>query len=264
MRARTGAVVGFVVVAALALAVATGRADQGYPNSSPSTAISLPIGTPVTVPGPFEVQDTGTWLRLPTTVRTGDLLRLAVDNTNGQAGIGVTTQALFTAVPPTDDFGAIDTFHKYCCGPGVDVGTKNRIYVPYKPATSGQGFLVVSSWNVDGGTVTVTLEQILQKIVLGMAARAWVPQHFTLVANARYGDNTPVANGLAGILSWRVSGVPGTKFTTVARAKSAGGTFTFHGAFPKTAVGKQVQYRACATTPDGRIVCAATLHSHIR
>ena len=90
---------GIIVIVVLAAAAAA-LGDSGYPNSSPSTAVALPIGTPVTVPGPYRSQDTGTWLKLPTIVRTGDRLQLAVDNTSGQAGIGATTQALFTAVPP--------------------------------------------------------------------------------------------------------------------------------------------------------------------
>lgn len=222
------------------------------PNTSPSKAKTVQVGVPFT--GSWPGSEGFHWWRLPTVVRPGDEVQLAVDVTNG-TGIDL------CLVPPVDDFDAGDASE--ACSE-VFVGLLDRLVLPYDQS-AGQPFLLVKPGccrEENPGTYTVTIERIVTLVNLGMAIPPQIPADFVLTANLTYGDNTPAADGISAFLQWRY--LPAGKdnpapFVNVATALSSGGVATFVGAMPPEAQGGTVQMRACVAQPGGTDVrCGAS------
>jgi hypothetical protein len=246
---------GIVTSSLLGSALAAGPTGPG---STPSRAFQLELGVPLTIPGPDNDEDR--FLRLPGVARLGDRFQLAVEN-DGLEGLGVTNAAVFFSCAPMDDF---DDFSRCSQGdhPTVNRDTKARISVPYDVSTSGQGYIIVRAFNQYGGSLTLTLEQVIQRVRVGMPAKATVPRRFELTANVRYGDNTPVPDGSAVALRWRLSG-RGKTYRALVSAATSGGRATFRGAFPLATRGRKVHYQAC-TSVGGKLACSVPIRSRVR
>lgn len=249
-----------VLVTALALTGFLAPNALASPNTGPSKAKTVKVGVPFTGNWPGTKGATH-WWRLPTTLRPGDEVQLAVDARDE------TTYLCF--VPPVDDFDVANALSN-CDSRDFSVHGLDRLIMPYDLA-AGQPFLVVNtsdSWNsgileyLSGGSYTITIERIVTLVNLGMAIPPQIPANFVLTANLTYGDNTPAADGTPAFLQWRY--VPADSdnpdpFVNVASALSSGGVATFVGAMPPEAQGGTVQMRACVAQPGGDSVrCGAS------
>lgn len=225
-------------------------------NTTPSKAKAVKVGVPFT--GNWPGSDASVhWWRLPTTLRPGDEVQLAVDT---DAYIDL------CLVPPIDDFDAADSLSD-CRNREVEVSGLDRLTMPYDLA-AGQPFLAVSndsyccSLEDLSGRYTITLERIVTLVNLGMAIPPRLPASFVLFANLTYGDNTPAADGTLAFLQWRYQPADRDNpdpFVNVALASSVGGVATFVGTMPPEAQGGTVQLRACVEQPGGDSVrCGAS------
>jgi hypothetical protein len=262
-----------VLCCSLGLAGAAPSTAGASGNTGPSKAANVQVGAPFTGVWQGTPYDHGSypnhWWRLPTILRPGDTIQIAVDNRLSRLDTN------FCLIPPVDDFGANNALSQYCPefgGSSVGDGEQNRLQMTYE-GPSGQAYLV--AWSDDyccldpGETVesgygqyTVAIERITTLVNIGMAVPPALPSSFSLAAAVVYGDNTPAADGTPAFLQWRpvtVKGADPLPFTNVVAATSAGGVVTFNGTMPAAAEGQKVQLRACVAQPGGTEVrCGAS------
>jgi hypothetical protein len=245
-----------IAVAALTTTLATPAAASE--NNQPSNAVTVAVGVPFTGNWPGTVRVHGVnsvnhWWRLPITVRPGDTVRLAVDNT------GSTYTAYFCLLSPVDGFGADDALSD-CSASYVSYGRLDRIEITYAGAP-GQALLVAyancggcSPGGPEMGQYTATIERIVTKVNAGLVVPALIPPRFTVAAPMVYGDNSPVADGVGARLEWRYQPPPGrapSPYAPLVDSYSAGGAATFDATLPAEAQGRAIQLRACAAQPGG-------------
>jgi hypothetical protein len=238
-----------VLTTVFALAAILAPSAVASPNTSPSKAKTVQVGVPFT--GSWPGSDASVhWWRLPTTLRPGDEVQLAIDNHQGLND--------FCLVPPVDDFGAGDALDD-CSSRELTISGLDRVVMPYD-FSAGQPFLVVGLGE-ESTTYSITIERIVTLVNIGMVIPPQIPASFVLAANLTYGDNTPAADGVPAYLQWRYE--PADKdnpapFVNVATALSSGGVATFAGSMPSEAQGGTVQMRACVAQPGGADVrCGA-------
>lgn len=254
MKARllVGIVIGLVLLSAQPAAASL--------NAGPSTAVEVVPGVPFSGSWPgTPLAQTGCcdywhWYRPSVTLRTGDVVQLAIDNTQGP-GISLCFAS------PTDEFGAAEVLRRDCpnvvydddSAPG---GQRRRVRLVYQ-RSQASGLLLVGSATPDDvtqyGTYTITIERIITRINIGVLPPTQVRRSFSLTAALRYGDNTPAADGSAATLQYRrgrrTSSGP-ERFTTIARGTATAGSVRFAVRLPRR-VGPRLQLRACADQPGG-------------
>jgi len=255
-----------ILVAAL-LALPT--AASASPNTAPSSAPTMKLGQPVAGVWQDTVYVHGDegpnhWWRLPSVVRPGDQIQIAVDNRLGTGG-----HMHLCLVPAVDDFGADGALGGCDKNTVIEAGQQTRFTLTYQ-GPSGQAYLV--DWvhaccpargeSVGGeyGQYTQTIERITSLVNIGLAVPPALPTSFTLQGSVIYGDNTPAADGASAVLQWRPVAVKGTDpvpFANLVYASSLGGIVTFSGTMPVAAHGQKVQLRACVAQPGGDgVLCA--------
>lgn len=254
-------------VAALALAALGGMTAvaDASPNNAPSKAGGVTVGVPFTGnwDGTVRLHDNGFnhWWTSSATLRAGDVLQFAVDNRASESGL------YLCLVPPVDGFGADDALDD-CSWEYVADGRQDRIEITYG-GSSGQAYLVASLRHGGGGETaesgigqyTIIVERQITRVSPGLAVPAKIARSFALTAHLRYGDNTPVADGIGAALQWRYAPARGEKaadFATLATGTSSGGGVTFAARLPAAARGQVVQMRACASQPGGSSVACST------
>jgi len=179
-------------------------------NTGPSSAVAVTPGIP------FSGDWTGTprqhiadccdywhFYRPTVTLRTGDALQLAIDNTQHADELYV------CLLSPTDEFGANAMLRNECGDETtvqaiVQAGALARETVRYPRSTPG-GFLVFEAFDSDPptGQYTVTIERVITRVNIGLVPPRRLKRHFTLGAALRYGDNTPVVDGSTAVLQYR-------------------------------------------------------------
>jgi hypothetical protein len=254
------------VVVALAL-LALPALAQASSYNAPSNAVNVQIGKPFTGVWPGTVYQHGNsfnhWWRLPSIIRPGDTVQVALDNRLSDETVYV------CLLPAIDDFAA-DSWLEQCRSENYfGSGQQSRTTLTYH-GPAGQGFLV--TWisaccyergqadEDSDGQYTATIERITSLVNIGLAVPPTLPTSFTLQASVIYGDNTPAADGTSAVLQWRPAAVKGTDpvpFANLIYANSVGGVETFSGAMPVAAQGHKVQLRACVAQPGGDgVLCA--------
>ncbi len=260
--------------AAFLVAVSAGSAAAS-PNNAPSKASDVKVAVPFTGNWTGTVYQHGNsfnhWWRLPTALRPGDSIQLAVDNRLSNRTLN------FCLVSPVDDFGA-DAALEGCSSTYVEPGQQSRISLTYGGGT-GRAYLIAWISNCCGdrgeavpasyeaGQYTVTIEQIVQLVNIGLAIPASLPSTFTAIANLTYGDNTPAADGIPAFLQWRPVAPRGSEpapFANLVTALSSGGTATFTGTVPTSSQGRKIQLRACVAQPGSTAVrCAESVRTAV-
>jgi hypothetical protein len=247
--------------AALAL-VALPAAAQASPNYAPSKAVNVQLGVPFTGVWPGTVYQHGSsfnhWWRLPSVLRPGDKVQVAVDNRLGDESVHL------CLIPPIDDFSA-DAWMDQCSSePYFGPGQQSRTTLTYE-GPSGQAFLVAWVYGEccydrgdvnsdDSGQYTATVERIESLVNIGLAVPPSLPASFALSGTVIYGDNTPAADGTPAVLQWRPAAVRGTTpapFADLVHTTSLGGVVTFAAALPPAVQGQWIQLRACVAQPGG-------------
>lgn len=268
--ARMAAVVAAAIALAASLATATAVAS---PNTGPSTAAPVGIGVPFSGNWPGTVTAHGEsynhWWRLPTTVRPGDSVHLAVDNRLGLLTI------YFCLVPPIDDFGADQALDRCPGGSYVHSGRQDRVEMTYADG-SGQGMLVAYTGSASVGDeagptygqYAVTIERIVTRVNPGLVVPGLIPRTFTVSSPLVHGDNTPVGDGVGARLEWRYRPAPGRQpspYTPLVDSHAVGGAATFTGTLPPEAEGRPVQLRVCASQPGGTTaICTADQNTTVQ
>lgn len=241
------------VVASVALAMAPSA--MAAPNTGPSTAVEIAAGVPFS----------GDWAGTPRqhisdccdywhfyrpsfSLRTGDELQLAIDNTQNQ-------DLYICLISPTDEFGAAETLGRECDHTQyvyVERGAMARKTVPYSRSLPN-GFLGVMGFDSSSpsGRYTITIERVITRVNIGLVAPRRLGRTFTITSALRYGDNTAVADGISASLQFRpMLRGKRTSFKTIARAKSAGSAARFKAQLPKRRP-KSGHIRACVEQPGG-------------
>jgi hypothetical protein len=257
------------VAAVFALgAVLPGTNAVASTNNAPSTSTAVNVGVPFSGNWPGTVlahgSDFNHWWRVPSTIRPGDTVDLAVDNRGSLQSLH------FCLVPPVDDFGAEQAIGGCSEETYISGGRQDRVQLTYS-GTSGQGYLIssMSSCCRDVGAVagngygqyTVVIERIVTKVTPGLVVPAVVPASFSVAASMVYGDNAPVVDGVGARLEWRYQperGKAPSPFTPLSDTFSAGGSAVFNASLPQEARGRAIQLRACAAQPGGSsAICTA-------
>jgi len=249
----TVAIVGMLVV----MLAATQPASAGT-NTGPSTAVEV-------VPGvPFSGEWAGTprqhisdccdywhFYRPAFGLRTGDSVQLALDNSRNPGN-----HLQICLVSPTDEFGATDVLGRECrenAGADAEAGAMARRTLVYRPAQPN-GFLVAEAFDSGEptGQYTITVERIITRVNIGFVPPARTGRTLRISAALRYGDNTPVTDGIPATLEYRPIDrrAPRRPFRTIARSTSQGSSAAFSARLPGAAT-PVVQLRACAEQPGG-------------
>lgn len=259
----------YLILTAVALLALSATASAS-PNNSPSKAVTVQLGKPFAGVWPGTVYQHGNsfnhWWRLPAVMRPGDTVQFAIDNRLSSRTLH------FCLIAPVDDFGADAALERCGSEPAISPGQQSRATLTYE-GSAGQPYLV--AWISLGcceytrgdpdedpdGQYSVTIEQIAQLVNIGMAVPPALPASFALGASVVYGDGTPVADGVPGVLQWRPVAPRGSDplpFANLATGTSVAGGITFAGTFPPEAQGQKVQLRACVTQPGGPEVRCGT------
>lgn len=238
-----------VFAAGLAASSCLSATALGEPGDRPSEAVPFAVGTPIT--GTTSQPDGHEWGRLPQVLRPGDIVQVALDATQ-------TDVILFLCLlAPVDDFGAdAARCAQTSAVAQANPGRRARLSLTYT-GRAGQGFLRVGQGCCGAGVLyTLTIEAIRQRIALALSGSGQLPRAFSLTATARYGDNTPVRNGLRATLQLREGR---GAFRPLVAATSLGGRFTFSGRLPsRLGSGARVTLRACvAVSPQTQRTCGA-------
>lgn len=241
-----------VVLVTLGLGLAP-TADAAT-NTGPSTAVEVSAGVPFFADWagtPLTHDHFSHWYRPSFPLRTGDELQLAIDNTQGRYDL----QVCLTS--PTDEFGAGEILKSECDG-SADVSNRSmrRVTKVYSRSAPNGLLAIVDDVGCCGtdsvdGSYTATIERIITRVNIGFVAPRRIGRSLTLKSALRYGDNTPVADGIASSLQLQPI-YPGRRssFKTIARATSTGSTATFTARLAKRHA-KTAQLRACVEQPGG-------------
>ena len=250
--------VGAIVIVGLALVAGPALAS---PNAGPGTAPLVPLGAPFSgewagTPSTHPVSRGGSeyptqWWRVAPFVRTGDQLRVGVDNSRGESDVAV------CLVPSTDEFGA-DSALGTCRNREriVPSGRLDRLILPHV-AASGQPLLAFYGGFANrGGGYSAIVERVVVVVNIAVNPPRRIKRRFTYRAVVRYGDRTAAMDGTVGVLHWRRSGRnPGPEsFRRLAGARSVRGTLRFKARLPKS-TRRKVQLRSCVAQPDGGTRC---------
>jgi hypothetical protein len=239
----------------------------------PSKATAVKIGVPFTgvwQGTPYSVSSEAThWWKLPSVVRPGDTLQIAVDVRQSEESV------YLCLLSPVDDFGADDAFATCRYSDYVRYGNQGRLTLTYEGA-SGVAYLVTHGgcctnpdepYGPGDGQYTATIEQITTLVNIGLSIPPALPPTFTLVGNLVYGDNTPAADGTPAYLQWRFVAPRGSEpepFTNLIATTSFGGAVTFTGSVPTPAEGRKIQLRACVAQPGGNTTnCAESVRTTV-
>jgi hypothetical protein len=258
-----------VTVTALVAASAAGASNNNLPSKASAVKIGVPF-TGVWLGTPYSISNQGVhWWRLPSVVRPGDILQIALDARQSGAAVNL------CLISPVDDFGADDAFSNCNGYDDVSAGNQDRLFMSYEGA-SGIAYLVTyggcctypdEPYGAGDGQYTATIEQITTLVSIGLSIPPALPPTFTLVGNLVYGDNTPAADGIPAYLQWRFVAPRGSEpepFTNLIVATSLGGAVTFTGSVPTPAEGRKIQLRACVAQPGGNTTnCAESVRTTI-
>lgn len=258
MKQRVVAAIAALVMLGLPLAMA--QSATASPNTSPSTAIEVTPGLPFSGSWPGtplldlnDCCDYRHWYRPTVGLRSGDTMQLAVDATQDYG-------FELCLASPTDDFSATEVVRRECAngtqitGPGL-----SRHQLVYQRSQPG-GFLVVTKGIPDDVTVygsyTMTIERIITRVNIGFVPPARPGLRLSIRAALRYGDNTPVADGIGAQLQYRWKPArPGVRvpFKTIGRGASRGGNVVLRGRLPRASSSMVTQLRACVDQPGGTV-----------
>lgn len=239
----------------IALSLALAPAADASPNDTPSRALPLTVGVPTTGSWAGTTQAVTYsysslrffthWWRSPQTLHAGDTVTLAVDLVGQQSTLNL------CLVPPVDDLGAAQTLQSTpgCADsemPYAIQGQRSRINLTYN-AASGPAFLVTAAGVHSTDGYTLTVERIVTRVDPGFAVSSRVSRTLRLSASLRYGDNTPVADGIRASLELRT----GSRYRRIASGTSIGGNVRLNARLAKSLRGNRIALRVCADQPGG-------------
>lgn len=268
-------------IVSAALTLLTVPVAQAGTNTAPSTALSLGLGVPMgnqwlgTPRPPTNGIFVYHWYRPDFPIRSGDIAQIAFDATGTTRSGTLDAYTSFCWVPPVDDFGAADAVN--CeSGDGFSGGTKTRFRLPYSLGTPNGYLILRGRFNFDApyGTYAFTVERVQRAINIGAVAPSTVKREFTFRATARYGDNSPVSDGLATTLQWKRVGSTGVgprAFASLASGRTANGTIVLPARLPNTQSRalvkrrKSILIRACVNPGEGNApVCTRAFKVRVR
>lgn len=236
------------LVAAVAMVGGGTASDAVAANDAPSRAPMVQVGVPF-AGMPNEKREH--WWRLPQTIRAGDLVSVAVDAYCDPNSVRTNSDIYFALAQPVDDFDAEAERNRVFNVPqNVQCGTPKRLILTYDGQT-GPAFLVAL---FPDQPYTATMEAIVTRVNLGYPGATTLPQRTSITAFARYGDNTPAADGIKGGMAWRLvpkRGGPLPQFHILrgAVAWTRGGSLLLPLNFPSYTRGRKIQLRACIQQP---------------